>query len=633
MSSLSSPGVEIKEIDASVVTPTAGGVTAAFGGFFTRGPGLTSKLITNNVEYIDTFGEPTNTNYNDWFQGYNYLQYSNSLLVSRVIDTSVGERVLKTSTIDSVAFPAIGDTIVKVSDGTDFMVGEKVVFGADTNVYTIEGISANDLTVNPAIITDGAILVDAPVEQVKYSTNSIADVDNGVAAVYDAYASVKTIANDAEFDYVDGTIAADANTALKFIARNPGTWGNNLKVFVAVPADFGAGKNLGTGVYAYPIEGLFDFAPTGSEIAVIVTEDTSGEVLEKYLVSTDSQAKDFNSKSIFVESVINNNSSFVFVQYYDAAPASTIDTVNGTDFMYGQNGVTGQGQITDAYEVFSNKEEIDVDIVIGNETNPQAASNISEYRKDCIAFVGAPLSIVGQSAADAVDFLVNPSTGYVMTGDFSVDSDFASFYGNVKLQYDKFNDKKRWINVAGDAAGIRARTSIEQDPWFPSAGIDRGQIKNVIKLSYNPNQSLRDQLYKNKVNPVVTFPGQGTIVWGQKTCQSKPSAFDRVNVRNLFNYAERNIANMSKYMVFEFNDDFTRNRFKSAVIPFLNRIQGARGIEEFLVICDETNNTGAVISNNQFIADILIKPAYSAEFLTLRFTAVGAGVEFSEITG
>jgi hypothetical protein len=202
-----------------------------------------------------------------------------------------------------------------------------------------------------------------------------------------------------------------------------------------------------------------------------------------------------------------------------------------------------------------------------------------------------------------------------------------------KYQYDRYNDKYRWVPLNGDVAGLCARTDYQQDPWFSPGGLNRGQIKNVVKLATNPNQTDRDNLYKSGVNPVVTFPGQGTVLFGDKTLLAKPSAFDRINVRRLFIVLEKAIATAAKFQLFEFNDSFTQAQFINLVTPFLRDVQGRRGITDFVVKCDATNNTGEVIDSNQFVADIFVKPNRSVNYITLNFIAARSSVSFSEIGG
>ena len=202
-----------------------------------------------------------------------------------------------------------------------------------------------------------------------------------------------------------------------------------------------------------------------------------------------------------------------------------------------------------------------------------------------------------------------------------------------KYQYDKYNDVYRWIPLNGDIAGITARSDNIRDPWYSPAGYNRGVVKNLVKLAFNPSKTDRDLLYKNGVNPVVTQPGQGTVLFGDKTLLTKPSAFDRINVRRLFIVLEKSIANAANSTLFEFNDEFTRLQFLNLIEPFLRDVQGRRGITDFRVVCDETNNTPQVIDSNRFVGDIYIKPARSINFIQLNFVAVRTGVEFSEIVG
>jgi phage tail sheath protein FI len=202
-----------------------------------------------------------------------------------------------------------------------------------------------------------------------------------------------------------------------------------------------------------------------------------------------------------------------------------------------------------------------------------------------------------------------------------------------KYQYDRYNDVYRWIPMNGDVAGLCVRTDNTRDPWWSPAGFNRGQIKNLVKLRFNPSKADRDLMYPKGINPVVTFPGQGTVLFGDKTCQTKPSAFDHINVRRLFIVLEKAIATAAKFFLFEFNDDFTRAQFKALVNPYLRDIQGRRGITDFLVVCDGTNNTGEVIDGNRFVGDIYIKPARSINYIQLNFVAVRTGVQFSEVVG
>jgi len=306
--------------------------------------------------------------------------------------------------------------------------------------------------------------------------------------------------------------------------------------------------------------------------------------------------------------------------------ALSINLVGGVDDF-----ASTEGNVLNAYAMLTNADQYDISLVMtGNVSATTAASivtNLVEVRKDCIAFLspnngGQPITVTG---SDATDLIVEYRDATNLSSSYAVmDSGF-------KYQYDRYNDKYRWIPLNGDIAGLCARTDYSADPWYSPGGFNRGQIKNVVKLAFAPNQSDRDVLYAAGVNPVVSFPGQGTVLYGDKTMLAKPSAFDRINVRRLFIVLEKAVAVAAKYQLFEFNDDFTRAQFKNLVEPFLRDVQGRRGITDFRLKCDSSNNTGEVIDRNEFVADIFIKPARSINYITLNFVAARTSVSFEEI--
>ena len=317
----------------------------------------------------------------------------------------------------------------------------------------------------------------------------------------------------------------------------------------------------------------------------------------------------------------------------DSITAPIVDTLSGGTDDYS---VTVAEHQT-AYEEFKDSETVDINLIIGGKT-PDSASDgdtygtmlidIAEGRKDCVAFISpANADVVGVTSsvsqtANVKNFFDSlPSSSYVV------------FDSGYKYQYDKFNDVYRFVPLNGDIAGLCARTDFVADTWFSPAGYNRGQIRGAVKLAYNPTQSQRDELYRARVNPVVNFPGQGVVLFGDKTGLTKPSAFDRINVRRLFITLEKAIATAAKFQLFEFNDEFTRAQFRNLVEPFLRDVQGRRGITDFSVVCDASNNTGEVVDRNEFVADIFIKPSRSINFITLNFIATRTGVAFSEIAG
>jgi len=294
---------------------------------------------------------------------------------------------------------------------------------------------------------------------------------------------------------------------------------------------------------------------------------------------------------------------------------------------------SSDGNIISAYSLLVNAEQYDVSLVpLGNVSPSTAQSIVSvlENRRDCMMFIsprnndGSPITSIGSDATTAI---LNYKTST------NINSSYAVIDSGSKYQYDRYNDAYRWVPLNGDIAGLCARTDYTADPWFSPGGFNRGQVKNIVKLGFNPNQSDRDVLYQNGINPVTSFPGQGTILYGDKTMLARPSAFDRINVRRLFIVLEKSIAVAARYQMFEFNDSFTRAQFKNLVEPFLRDVQGRRGVVDFRVKCDESNNTGEVIDRNEFVADIFIKPNRSINFITLNFIAARSSVSFDEIGG
>jgi len=392
------------------------------------------------------------------------------------------------------------------------------------------------------------------------------------------------------------------------------------------------------------------------EVSVVVVDEdglisgTPGQVLEIYQnLSRATDAKKDDGTTNYYKTAINDFSRWIWATNdRDGAASNTLSNVaNSTNtttytrsFVRGTDGANestvSMAALGSAYDLFADASTVDVSLILQGKaigTNDvQLANylidNIAEVRKDCVVFVSPAYSdVVGinvenQQAQNIVDFrnaLRNTSYAFLDSG--------------YKYQYDKYADVYRYIPLNGDMAGITARSDSVRDPWFSPAGFTRGQVKNLVKLAFSPSKSERDLLYKNDVNPVVTFPGQGTVLYGDKTLLGRTSAFDRINVRRLFIVLEKAIATASNSTLFEFNDEFTRSQFRNLVEPYLRDVQGRRGIVDFRVVCDETNNTAEVIDSNRFVGDIYIKPARSINFIQLNFVAVRSGVEFNEIAG
>lgn len=376
----------------------------------------------------------------------------------------------------------------------------------------------------------------------------------------------------------------------------------------------------------------------------------AGTVLEVFRnLSRCTDATSPEGGSNYYKSVLNDTSAYVWAtnDISSATSASAANIVADDSptpytkkFIGGRNGSTESNlpisALARAYDLFSDRTSVDISLILTGKARGIAdvqlanylIDNISEVRKDCVVFDSPPRSaVVGSNAAGA------KADNCVAYRNERRSSSFVFTDSGYKYQYDKYNDVYRYVPLNGDIAGLAVRTDDTRDPWYSPAGFNRGQIKNVVRLAFNPTQSERDILYKADINPVVTFPGQGTVLYGDKTGLGKPSAFDRINVRRLFIVLRKTISNAAEQMLFEFNDEFTRAQFKNLVEPFLRDVQGRRGIYDFRVVCDETNNTPAVIDANRFVGDIYIKPARSINYIQLNFVAVGSGVEFSEVAG
>jgi phage tail sheath protein FI len=453
----------------------------------------------------------------------------------------------------------------------------------------------------------------------------------------------------------NGTYVNGAGIVGSFAAKYPGTLGNSLKVAVCDSAGFST--------WTYKDE--FDSAPATSTYAtsvggtqdemhiVVIDEDgawsgTQGTILEKFAyVSKASDAKKPDGTNNYYKNVLNARSEYIWWMDHPTAVTGTtawgavaasasfklltaplaISLVGGTDDF-----VPTDGELQSAFALFANAEQYDVSLILAGKATAATATyiinNICETRLDCVAFVSP------QSTSTADPIIGSTSTeqnAIIAYRDALPSTSYAVLDSGYKYQYDRYNDQYRYVPLNGDVGGLCARTDYTNDPWFSPGGLNRGQIKNVVKLAFNPSKTQRDMLYKSGVNPVVTFPGEGTVLFGDKTLLAKPSAFDRINVRRLFIVMEKAIATAAKFQLFEFNDGFTRAQFKNLVEPFLRDVQGRRGITDFVVKCDESNNTGEVIDRNEFVADIFVKPNRSINFITLNFVAARSAINFSEI--
>ncbi len=427
-----------------------------------------------------------------------------------------------------------------------------------------------------------------------------------------------------------------------FVAKYPGALGNSLEVSVLTSGNFSGNANT---VATAAVNG----APSAGEIHIVIIDEdgtitgTANTVLEVFenLTATAGNKRDDGTSKYYAD-VLETQSAWVWAT---ADISSTTDS-SSDGFNYSLTGGSDGTEPTTAQlqavytTAFGDAETLDVNILIGpigadtSEIGYAAANAViavASARKDCVAVVSPPTTGTdGTALQSTVATAVTKATDW-STGVSS--SSYGIMTSTCVYVYDKYNDVYRWIGSAGHVAGLLANVDNVAETWFSPAGYNRGQLRGVIKLGYNPTSSQRDTLYKGRVNPLVSFPGQGIILFGDKTAQSKPSAFDRINVRRLFIALEKAISTASKFQLFELNDEFTRAMFRNMTEPFLRDVKGRRGVTDFLVVCDETNNTGEVIDTNRFVADIFIKPARSINFITLNFIATRTGVEFSEVSG
>ena len=463
------------------------------------------------------------------------------------------------------------------------------------------------------------------------------------------------IKNDDDYE---SNYSGGANTYGHFAARFPGALGNSLIVSVCdantfaswtVTLESGSTVNAQSQFSSVPGTSSFVSNQGGAndEIHIVVIDEdgkftgTKGTILEKYeFVSKASDAKDDSGNSNYYKNVITSQSRYIHWLSHPTAGADWGSTAANTQFDLlasattvrlsgGVDGTISSANVISAYDYFDNAESVDISLVISGPANEAVCEDLismAETRKDCVVFISPEKADVVNNAGSETSAILDYRNTLTSTSYAVLDS-------NWKYQYDKYNDVYRWVPSNGDIAGLCARTDQERDPWFSPGGLNRGIIKNVIKLAWNPTKADRDDLYSKGVNPVVTFQGEGTVLFGDKTLQSKPSAFDRINVRRLFIVLEKSIARAARFSMFEFNDQFTRAQFVSLVEPFLRDVQGRRGITDYRVVCDETNNTGEVIDRNEFIGDIYIKPARSINFIQLNFVAVRTGVSFDEVVG
>jgi len=585
-----SPGVTTTERDLTTVVPNVSTSIGAIAGNFQWGPVLERTSITTENDLIKVFGKPNEDNFYDVLSAANYLAYSNNLVVVRNVGTLARNAVVGDDTVGTAG----GDAIVLNTedyDGTSFS-------GDNLFIAKYPGTQGNSLQV---------LCLDS-----------------------------------AGWATVNATSTAEYKTQLKFTQTfnsAPGTSADALAV---------GGANDEMHVLIIDEDGLFTGAP--------------GEILESFgYVSKASDAKRVDGSSNYIKNVLRNESKYVWLGNVAELTALSADaggsiagSVKTSTFKLINNAVAAKqylggsllGGVSTAaltaaeyitgLDLFLNPEVVDITLLMAGgssalATNTDAHSvghkvnSIAASRKDCVGFVSPHIDSVVRTTGQTVK--IKTDKGQMAASSYGImDSSW-------KYQYDRYNDVFRYVPMNADMAGLCARTDFTNDAWWSPAGYSRGSVKNIVKLSWEATQADRDTLYKDGINSLTTPRGVGVILFGDKTMQTVPSAFDRINVRRLFIVLEKAIAIAAKSLLFEFNDEFTRAQFVNIVSPFLRDVQGRRGITDFKVVCDSSNNTGQVIDTNNFVGDIYVKPARSINFIQLNFIAARTDVSFSEIGG
>jgi phage tail sheath protein FI len=435
-----------------------------------------------------------------------------------------------------------------------------------------------------------------------------------------------------------------------FAARYPGVAGNSLKVYALNETDYAALNDSPSD--ADDLEGQavfnsFDLAPDATEIHVAVIDvngvfGEAGQIIEKFAgLDISKTAKTAAGATNYIKNVINAQSQYVYLIAGDSTAFVAADFTGGYQLGGGTEATGGESpslldsDTMTALDFLADSEIEDVNLIFSQIEDTGATlqnytHSIAYTRKDAVAFLSPPKSATVNQTNPLAAVRTFANTDITNRG---ADGSYGVIDSGALYIYDRYNDVYRYIPANGHIAGLCANTDDVAEPWFSPAGFNRGSLRNIVKVAYNPKKADRDELYKAGVNPVAAFPGNGIVLFGDKTAQAKPSAFDRINVRRLFIVLEKAIATAAKYQLFELNDEFTRASFRNAVEPFLRGVQARRGITDFLVVCDDTNNTGDVIDTNRFVADIYIKPARSINFITLNFIATRTGVDFAEVAG
>ena len=695
MSFLVSPGVRVREIDLTNVVPAVATSIGAIASAFEKGPVGSIVNITSEEELIKIFGKPKNDSnqFENFFTAANFLGYTDALKVVRVesgitnatangagllirdddhydndFDTgqaSVGEWTARTAgthgnavgvsicasatayeqsaVTTTSATEAAGQTVISVTDASVFGVGDIVNFGETGNIeYETTATSTTDSTITIKLLDD--VNGQGLQNQISSGTNirrrwRFYDLFDGAPGT-SSYATERGRGTGDEmhivvYDYTGEQSGFDVDS-------NGQRTNGVLETYANLSKNINAKSPQGDSIY-YPYvirkQSEFVYWTDHNTAGINWGTDIDATVGNIVLNGTDSSNTDAGD-NIEIEDGTDSSAGHIAMES-GTGSYSALNTPTKTELSGGTDdyAVTA-GELETAYGKFEDTESEDINLILGGkgggagdtsssqDTHVTMLTTLVEKRRDCIAIVSPYRSAtVGVSSS-------NTQTDNVIDAfDLCPSSSYVVFDSSYKYQYDKYNDVFRFVPMNGDTAGLCANTDNVADAWFSPAGYNRGGVRNAIKLSYNPKKAERDRLYRARINPVVNFPGQGVTLFGDRTALSKPSAFDRINVRRLFLVLEKAIATAAKFQLFEFNDEFTRAQFRNLVEPFLRDVQGRRGISDFSVIADNTNNTGEVIDRNEFVADIFVKPARSINFITLNFIATRTGVSFSEVGG
>ena len=581
-----SPLVDVKEVD---LTTTVAAASSSIAGIVIRNPWMgrenTLMFTTTDDEVVSAWGKPTEklSNYCDILAAIHFHEYGNSLY-------SVGVRPAD----------ATFGGLTSMSSGTAQVSGSFLTMPTTgTPSWTLEDLPGGNIdefpnSANPLGPMDFiSVWRGASANRIRLA---VIDADT-----YDKIVRQRLYSNWPITDYVLG---------LDAILEK----GDNKAFLVMV-----------------------QFCPQGANTA----DATNWQTVEVHNVSMDRAALDDQGRSKFAETVINERSAYIRICIDESQKdqAITCSTVNWQTFGGGSDGTANDTLLAEqieAYRRFENTDELDINILIDADKPETVKSEIIQVcidRKDCHAIIDCRYESVVNNKGSEVTSLqaYRLGTAPYAADNININSDRFSMYANWGEVYDQYNKKYRWVPLSGKVAGLFANNDELADPWFAPAGLNRATINGVRKLGWNPNQAQRDAIHKIGWNPIVSFAGQGKVVWGQKTGLDKSSAFNRINVRRLFNVVEKSVATAVKYFLFEPNDALTRLSIVNMIEPFLREVQGRRGITSFKIVCDESNNTPARIDANELWVDLLISPTRSAEFIVLRFTATRTGASFSEI--